>query len=90
VKLTGKGKGQVGVVVRKKMVKTAIVRIDRLVRDPLYGKRTTRTKKRYVHDEHDSVQPGDTVLIQETRPISKLKRWKIVKVLQRSTVEVEV
>lgn len=72
------------------MAKTAVVRLERLVRHPLLEKRTIRTKKVYAHDKHNSVQPGDTVLIQETRPLSKMKRWKVVKVLQRSTVEVEV
>ena len=83
-------KGQVGVVLKKKMAKTAVVQIERLVRTPLYEKRIIRTKKVYAHDEHNAAQPGDTVLIRETRPISKLKRWRIVKVMQRSTVDVVV
>ncbi|MDI6783503.1 MAG: 30S ribosomal protein S17 [bacterium] len=83
-------KGQVGVVLKKKMAKTAVVRIERLVRVPLYEKRSIRTKKVYAHDEHDTAQPGDTVLIRGVRPLSKLKRWRIVRVLQRSTVAVAV
>ena len=80
----------VGIVLKKNMAKTAVVRLERLVRHPLLEKRTIQTKKVYVHDEHDAVQPGDTVVIKETRPLSKTKRWKVVKVMQRSTVEVEV
>ena len=83
-------KEHVGIVLKKNMTKTAVVRLERLVRHPILEKRTIRTKKVYAHDEHNTVQPGDTVLIQETRPLSKMKRWKVVKVVQRSTVEVEV
>jgi small subunit ribosomal protein S17 len=90
VKVQSGTKEQVGIVLKKKMAKTAVVRIERLVPHQLYGKRITRTKKVYVHDEHESAQSGDTVLIQETRPLSKMKRWRLVKVLQRSTVEVEI
>ncbi|MFB3897195.1 MAG: 30S ribosomal protein S17 [bacterium] len=90
MKSKSSSKEQVGIVLKKGMAKTAVVRIERLVRHPVLEKRTIRTKKIYVHDEHDSVQPGDTVLIKETRPLSKMKRWKVVKVIQRSTVEVAV
>ncbi len=90
MKSQSSSKEQVGIVLKKKMAKTAVVRLERLVRNPLLEKRVIQTKKVYVHDEHDSVQPGDTVLLKETRPLSKTKRWKVVKVLQRSTVEVEV
>jgi small subunit ribosomal protein S17 len=90
VKSKSNSKEQVGIVLKKNMAKTAVIRLERLVRHPILEKRTIRTKKVYAHDEHDTVQPGDTVLIKETRPLSKMKRWKVVKVLQRSTVEVEV
>jgi small subunit ribosomal protein S17 len=90
VKSKSGSKEQVGIVLKKNMGKTAVVRLERLVRHPILEKRTIQTKKVYVHDEHDTVQAGDTVLIKETRPLSKMKRWKVVKVLQRSTVEVEV
>lgn len=90
MKAKGSVKGQVGIVLKKKMDKTAVVQIERLVLHPLYRKRVIRTKKVYAHDENNAVQTGDTVLIQKTRPLSKTKRWRIVKVLQRSTLEVEV
>lgn len=90
MKSQGSGKGQVGVVLKKKMAKTVVVRVEKSTRHSLFAKRIIRAKKVYVHDEHDTAQPGDTVSIRETRPISKLKRWRIVKVIQRSTVEVEI
>lgn len=90
MKAKGSSKEQVGVVLRKSMAKTAVIRLERLVRHPILEKRTIRTKKVYAHDEHDTVQPGDTVLIKEIRPLSKMKRWKVVKVIQRSTVEIAV
>jgi small subunit ribosomal protein S17 len=90
VKSKSGSKEQIGIVLKKNMAKTAVVRLERLVRHPILEKRTIQTKKVYAHDEHDTVQPGDTILIKETRPLSKIKRWKVVKVLQRSTVEVEV
>jgi small subunit ribosomal protein S17 len=90
VKSKSGSKEQVGIVLKKSMAKTAVVRLDRLVRHPILEKRVTQTKKVYAHDEHDTVQPGDKVLLKETRPLSKMKRWKVVKVLQRTTIEVEV
>ncbi|MCX7919464.1 MAG: 30S ribosomal protein S17 [bacterium] len=90
MKVTTKKKRQIGTVLRRKTRKTAVVQIARLIRHPLFEKRIIRTKKIYAHDEHETVQPGDTVLLQETRPISKLKRWRVVKVLRRSTVEGEI
>jgi len=69
-----------GVVIRAKMPKTATVLVERLMRHPIYKKRIRRSKKYLVHDEI-GVKLGDRVVIQETRPISKRKRFKIVKVL---------
>jgi len=64
-----------GVVVSDKMDKTIIVRVDRRVRHPLYKKFITRSKKFAVHDEENRYREGDTVRIEEHRPISRRKRW---------------
>ena len=65
-----------GVVVSNKMAKTAVVAVVERVRHPKYDKFVLRTKKLYVHDEANDVQPGDKVRVMETRPMSKLKRRK--------------
>jgi len=64
-----------GVVVSDKMDKTVIVRVDRRVRHPLYKKFVTRSKKFAAHDEDNRYREGDTVRIEERRPISRRKRW---------------
>ncbi len=67
-----------GTVVSNKMQKTVVVRVDRTIRHPRYEKVMVQSKKYYAHDESDSVQIGDVVTIMETRPLSKLKRWRVV------------
>jgi len=67
-----------GVVVSSKMEKSATVRVERLVKHPRYHKYIKRRKNYMVHDEGNSVQPGDQVVIEESRPISRRKRWVIV------------
>jgi small subunit ribosomal protein S17 len=67
-----------GVVVSNKMQKTATVRVERLVKHARYHKYIRRCKTYLVHDEDDSVNPGDKVEIEESRPISRRKRWVIV------------
>ncbi|MDF2576836.1 MAG: rpsQ [Chlamydiales bacterium] len=74
----GKRKLKKGVVISNKMDKTVVVRVDTTMRHPTYQKVITYSKKYYVHDESDSLQVGDTVMIMETRPLSKLKRWRAV------------
>jgi small subunit ribosomal protein S17 len=66
------------------MEKTAVVKVVERVRHPRYGKTVQRTKKLYVHDEANDVRVGDRVRVQETRPMSKLKRWRLVEVLERA------
>lgn len=66
-----------GVVLTTKMDKTVIVRVDSTYRHPLYKKIVTRGKKYYAHDESNSLQPGDEVLIKECRPLSKTKKWLV-------------
>lgn len=67
-----------GVVVSDRMDKTVVVQIERKVRHPLYGKIIRLTKKYHAHDEENRCQVGDTVAIQEWRPISKKKRWMVL------------
>jgi len=73
-----------GVVVSNKMEKTAVVAVIDRVRHPLYGKTVQRTKRLYAHDETNDVNIGDRVRVQETRPMSKQKRWRVVEVLERA------
>ena len=73
-----------GVVVSTKMDKTVVVAVVERVRHPRYAKFVQRTKKLYVHDETNDTRPGDRVRVQETRPLSKLKRWRIVEVRERA------
>jgi small subunit ribosomal protein S17 len=73
-----------GTVVSAKMDKTVIVVVVERVRHPRYQKTMQRTKRLYAHDEQNDVKAGDRVRIQETRPLSHLKRWRVVQVLERA------
>lgn len=73
----------VGKVISDKMNKTIVVQIERKVKHPLYGKYVRRFSKMYAHDEENTCQIGDLVMIQQTRPLSKTKRWKLVEVIKR-------
>lgn len=73
-----------GVVVSNKMDKTATVLVGKLVGHPLYQRTVKRSKKFYAHDERNECQVGDEVIIIETRPLSKNKRWKIMEILKKS------
>lgn len=64
------------------MHKTIVVKVERRVRHPFYGKEMRLAQKVYAHDEKDEAKTGDKVLIVETRPLSKLKRWRLVSVLK--------
>ena len=77
----GKRKKHVGVVISAAMDKTIIVRVARRVRHPLYGKEMTLFSKCYSHDEKNEAKQGDKVCIVETRPLSRLKRWRLLEVL---------
>ena len=70
-----------GVVVSDKMTKTRVVRIERVYRHPRYERVITRSKRLKAHDETNASKVGDRVLIEETRPLSKEKRWRIRQVL---------
>jgi small subunit ribosomal protein S17 len=73
-----KRKVKVGRVVSNKMQKTVVVMVERTYRHPTYGKVITRGKKYYAHNEQPNINVGDQVKIVETRPLSKLKRWRVV------------
>jgi small subunit ribosomal protein S17 len=73
-----------GVVVSDAMSSTVVVAVVERVRHPRYGKTVQRTKKLYVHDAEDTAKVGDRVRVQETRPLSKLKRWRLTEVLERA------
>ena len=74
----------VGTVVSDKTDKTVTVLVERKVKHPLYGKIIRRSKKYHAHDEGNDFKPGDTVRIEETRPISKTKTWKVLDRVQAS------
>jgi small subunit ribosomal protein S17 len=77
-------KERTGKVISAKMNKTIVVAVERLVKHPLYQKYVKRTTKLYAHDEKNDAREGDTVQIIETRPLSKLKRWRVQQVLERA------
>ena len=80
----GSRKERVGLVVSDAPQKTVSVAVETLVRHPLYKKRVRRSKKFLVHDEQNEARVGDTVRIIETRPLSKLKRWRLANVISRA------
>src|SRR5579859_322143 len=73
-----------GLVVSTAMDKTAVVAIIERVRHPRYAKTVQRTKRLYAHDEHNDLRVGDRVRVAEIRPMSKLKRWRVIEVLERA------
>lgn len=73
-----------GVVISNSMDRTAVVQIIQRKPHPRYGKTVARTSKLYVHDGENDLNIGDRVRVQETRPISKLKHWRILEVLERA------
>jgi small subunit ribosomal protein S17 len=77
-------KTRVGLVVSDKMAKTVVVRIDRRVAHPVYGKMMKRSTRLKAHDEANDAKVGDTVRIMETRPLSKDKRWRVVEIVERA------
>lgn len=77
-------KQRLGVVVSDTQDKTIVVAIERRTTDPLYRKTVKRNKRYHVHDEHNEAGVGDTVRIAETRPQSRLKRWRLAEVVERA------
>ncbi|MCO6439874.1 MAG: 30S ribosomal protein S17 [Nitrococcus mobilis] len=73
-----------GRVVSNRMDKTVTIVVERLVRHPLYGKYIRRTTKLHAHDEDNRCQPGDWVAVEECRPMSRIKSWRLVKIIERA------
>ena len=86
----GNRKERVGEVLASKMAKTIVVRVERRFSHPRFKKVVTAHTKFYAHDEKSEAKPGDRVRIQETRPLSKLKRWRLVEVIERNVDAVPV
>lgn len=80
----GTRKERQGVVVSDVQAKTIVVKVERRTTHPLYGKTITVSKKYHAHDETNDAHVGDTVRIVETRPLSKLKRWRLAEVVERA------
>ena len=80
---------KVGEVVSTKMAKTIVVSVDRKKAHPLYKRVIKRSRKFYAHDETGQAKVGDVVRIEETRPTSKLKRWRLLDIVRRSNIVVE-
>jgi small subunit ribosomal protein S17 len=72
-----------GTVISNKMAKTVVVQVKDYKKHPLYGKIIMHRMKAYAHDEEGKCQMGDEVMIMETRPLSKLKRWRVVKIIKK-------
>ena len=81
----GNRKERLGEVISNKMAKTIIVRVERRFPHPRFKKVTTGYKKFYAHDEKSEAKVGDRVRIEETRPLSKTKRWRLVEVVKKSS-----
>jgi len=79
-------KQQTGIVVSDKMQKTIVIKVENRYPHPIYSKTLIKTKKYLVHDELEKSKLGDQVLVQECRPLSKRKRWKLLKVLSKSSL----
>lgn len=77
-------KTRIGLVVSNKMDKSIVVSVERKVKHPIYGKFVKKTTKFMAHDEKNECGIGDTVLIMETRPLSKNKNWRLVQILERA------
>lgn len=76
-------KERIGVVTSNKMTKTITVAVERKVKHPIYGKFIKKTTRFHAHDEKNEASIGDVVRIQETRPLSKTKRWRLVEVIEK-------
>jgi small subunit ribosomal protein S17 len=77
-------KTRTGVVTSDKMDKTIVITAKFKEKHPIYGKFVQKTKKYHVHDENNEANVGDTVLVMETRPLSKTKRWRLVQIIEKA------
>ena len=85
-KVQGRRKEVVGEVVSSRMHKTIVVQVTRKKSHPFYGRVIARHKKFYAHDEKNEARVGDVVRLEETRPLSKLKRWKLKDIVRKAAV----
>jgi small subunit ribosomal protein S17 len=85
-KTQGRRKEVVGEVVANRMQKTIVVKVTRKKAHPFYGRVVARNKKFYAHDEKNEAHVGDVVRIEETRPLSKLKRWKLKDIVRKTAL----
>lgn len=79
-----------GIVVSDKMDKTVVVKVTRKFEHPKYKKHIEKSKKYHAHDEHKECKVGDLVVIEETRPLSKTKNWRVVEVLKKQVIVEEI
>ena len=79
-------KEEIGLVISNKMQKTIVVKIENRYPHPIYSKTILQTKKYFAHDELEECKIGDEVLVQECRPLSRRKRWKLVKIISKSSL----
>ena len=79
-------KQQIGIVISDKMQKTIAIKVENRYPHPIYSKTLIKTKKYLVHDELEKCNIGDQVLVEECRPLSKRKRWKLAKILSKSAL----
>jgi len=79
-------KQEIGIVISNKMAKTIVVKIENRYSHPSYSKTLIKTKKYLAHDELEECKIGDQVLVQECRPLSKRKRWKLLQILSKSSL----
>lgn len=86
MKERGLRKSQTGVVISDKMDKTVVVQVDRLVKHSTYQKYVRRRAKYTVHDETNACKIGDRVVIRETRPLSKTKRWRVSQIIEKAVI----
>ena len=77
-------KTRTGVVISDKMEKSIVIAAKFKEMHPIYGKFVQKTKKYHVHDENNEAHVGDTVLVMETRPLSKTKRWRLVRIIEKA------
>ena len=79
-------KQQIGIVISDKMEKSIVIKVENRYPHPMYSKTLIKTKKYLVHDELEESNVGDQVLVEECRPLSKKKRWKLIKILSKSSL----
>ena len=84
MKNRGLRKSQTGIVISDKMDKTVVVQVDRLVKHSVYQKYVRRRAKYSAHDETNACQIGDRVVIRETRPLSRTKRWRVSQIVEKA------